>query len=145
MLLTYLLTCRGQDPRGRGQDPPGRGQVFWPRGRGHASRLNITAHQGNVLSPYLFSVYIREVSSSAIDSGIGCFVGSVCCNIILYADDMALLAPSWKALQNLINTCDACTRNLDMKCNASKSVTMIFSPYKAMRRVDYALNSAILY
>ena len=25
-----------------------------------------------------------------------------------------------------------------MKFNASKSVTMIFSPYKAMRRVDYA-------
>ena len=51
---------------------------------------------------------------------------------------MVLLAPSWKALQNLINTCDGCTRNLDMKFNASKSVTMIFSPCKAMRRVDYA-------
>ena len=42
--------------------------------------------QGSVLSPYLFSIYIREVSSAAIDSGIGCFVGSLCCNIILYAD-----------------------------------------------------------
>ena len=41
--------------------------------------------QGSVLSPYiyLFSIYIREVSSHAIDSGIGCFAGSLCCNIII--------------------------------------------------------------
>ena len=112
--------------------------VKWKTIISDSFKMRNGTRQGSVLSPYLFSIYIREVSSHAIDSGIGCFVGSLCCNIILYADDMVLLAPSWKALQNLINTCDACTKNLDMKFNASKSVTMIFSPYKAMRRVDYA-------
>ena len=112
--------------------------VKWKTIISDSFKMRNGTRQGSVLSPYLFSIYIREVSSHAIDSGIGYFVGSLCCNIILYADDMVLLAPSWKALQNLINTCDACTRNLDMKFNASKSVTMIFSPYKAMRRVDYA-------
>ena len=35
---------RGQTPRGRGHNPRGRGQVFWPRGRGQASRPNIPDH-----------------------------------------------------------------------------------------------------
>ena len=84
--------------------------VKWKTIISDSFKIRNGTRQGSVLSPYLFSIYI--VSSHAIDSGIGCFVGSLCCNIILYADDMVLLAPSWKALQNLINTCDACTYTL---------------------------------
>ena len=44
--------------------------------------------------------------------------------VLLYADDLVLLAPSWKAMQLLLNICVYVT-SLDMKFNASKSVSII--------------------
>ena len=34
-------------------------------------------------------------------SRIGCNVGGICINILAYADDIVLLAPSWRGLQQL--------------------------------------------
>lgn len=93
--------------------------------------------QGSVLSPYLFGIYMREVSYATTSSGVGCFVGSLSCNIILYADDIVLLAPSWRALQKLINICVQVTAGLDMVFNANKSVSMIFEPYDVKKHVTY--------
>ena len=53
LLASRGLEARGRTSRGRGQDPRGRGQVFWPRGRGQASRLNITAGGMIVSSSFL--------------------------------------------------------------------------------------------
>ena len=53
--------------------------------------------QGGVLSPLLFSIYIRDLLGAVTSSGVGCF-GDQCVNILAYADDMVLLAPSWHAL-----------------------------------------------
>ena len=60
---------------------------------------------------------------------------SVC--ILLYADDLVILAPTWFAQQKLLNLCNAAVIGLDMKFNTSKSVTMIFVPHKITSRVSY--------
>jgi len=57
--------------------------------------------QGGVLSPYLFTRYIREILGAIVDSGIGCSIGGMLINVIAYADDLVLIAPFWKALQFL--------------------------------------------
>ena len=36
-------------------------------------------------------------------SGVGCHIGDVCFNVLAYADDLVLLAPSWAAMQQLLN------------------------------------------
>jgi hypothetical protein len=39
--------------------------------------------QGVILSPYLFSVYMRDASKAVINSSMGCHIGSMPCNIRL--------------------------------------------------------------
>jgi len=65
--------------------------------------------QGGVLSPLHFSRYIRDLLHSVAGSGVGCFIGDQCANILAYADDLVLLAPSWYALQLLLNILSAYT------------------------------------
>ena len=45
-----------------------------------------------------------------------------------YADDIVLLAPSWRALQHLINLLSKCAIEIDMSCNVLKTVCMVFQP-----------------
>jgi hypothetical protein len=91
--------------------------------------------QGSILSPYLFSVYIRNVSKTVVNSGIGCHIGNMPCNILLYADDIVIMAPSWDAQQKLLNLCYNEICSISMCLNVAKSITLIFSPYKSTRRV----------
>ena len=56
-----------------------------------------------MLSPALFAFYIKDLLSDLAHSGIGCNVGGVFFNVLAYADDIVILAPSWAALQRLID------------------------------------------
>lgn len=100
--------------------------------------------QGSVLSPYLFGVYMRYLTNNVIKSGLGCHIAGRPVNILLYADDVVLLAPSWHAQQKLLNTCANAVADLDMKFNACKSYTMIFEPYNRAKRVNCVFPSLTL-
>jgi len=82
--------------------------------------------QGDVFSPLLFSRYIRELLDDVCSSGIGCFIGTQCVNILAYADDLVLLAPSWHALQSMLNILHIQSFAIDLTCNVTKTVYMIF-------------------
>jgi len=84
--------------------------------------------QGSVLSPYLFCRYIRELLAELSCSGIGCNIGV---NMLAYADDLVLLAPSWRALQ-----LDILQKHIDLTCNARKSVCMVFRPHHSSKVVS---------
>jgi len=60
--------------------------------------------QGGILSPHLFSRYVRELLEGIISSNVGCNIGGKFFNTLAYADDMVLLA-SWFALQKLLTSC----------------------------------------
>ena len=77
--------------------------------------------QGGILSPYLFTRYMRELIYDVSHFGVGCNIGGAFYNMLAYADD-GLLAPSWGALQHLINLLSSCAAEIDMSCNASKTV-----------------------
>jgi len=53
----------------------------------------------------------------------GCMV-----NILAYADDMVLLAPSRKSLQGLLDIIDKVAVEIDMSFNTNKTVCMMFNP-----------------
>ena len=79
-----------------------------------------------MLSPYLFTRYIHPLISAVAQSRIGCNVGGWFVNILAYADDMALLASSWHALQQLVRILEYCCADLDISCNTKKTVCMVF-------------------
>jgi hypothetical protein len=77
-------------------------------------------------------------------SGIGCHLGGVPCNILFYADDMVILAPSWRSLQALLDLGAGIVHDLDMKFNASKSVARIFKPVNKSRRLTCEFDNFVL-
>ena len=91
--------------------------------------------QGSVLSPYLVCVYMRGITKDVTTCGTGCHIGGMPACILMYADDVALLAPSWHAQQKLMHVCSESVARVGMTFNATKSTTMIFPPYRAARRV----------
>ena len=59
-------------------------------------------HQGGVLSPILFTMYIDDLLSGLQQLGVGCHWGSDFVGAVFYADDLALLVPSAAALQIML-------------------------------------------
>ena len=49
-------------------------------------------------------------------------------NILAHADDLVLLAPSWHAMQELINLLHLQANMIDMVYNAKKTCCMVFNP-----------------
>lgn len=92
--------------------------------------------QGGILSPYLFTRYVRELTNTIVSIHIGCNIGGVFYNILAYADDIVLLAPSWRALQLLINILSQCSIDIQMSCNVAKTVCMVFNPNSRKMIVD---------
>jgi len=60
--------------------------------------LSCGVWQGGVLSPYLFAMYIDSIFDKVKHSNVGCNLKWFCLSIILYADDLLLLAPSVSSL-----------------------------------------------
>jgi len=82
--------------------------------------------QGGILSPTLFSRYIRDLLAELILTRVGCNIGGLFINVLAYADDIVLLAPSWKALQQLLSVLEHHIADINMMCNINKTVCMIF-------------------
>ena len=59
--------------------------------------------QGAVLSPYLFQLYIRHLLKSVVGCNIGFNIAECLVNILAFAEDMVLMAPSWRGLQCLLD------------------------------------------
>jgi len=49
-------------------------------------------------------------------------------NVLAYADDIVLLAPSLTAMQTLLDVLDINILLINMTCNTSKTVCMVFNP-----------------
>ena len=72
------------------------------------------------MSPYLFSRYVRDTIRAVTDAGVGCKVANHVVNIIAYADDLVLIAPSWRALQTLISVLYVHALEIIMTLNTQK-------------------------
>jgi len=82
--------------------------------------INFGVRQGSVLSPFLFALYLDDLSKLG-----SLFKG--CC-IILYADDILILSPSVSQLEHLLHACESELAWLDMAINFSKSCCIRVGP-----------------
>jgi len=86
--------------------------------------------QVSILSPYLFTCYVRPLIRAVVQSRLGCNNGGLVVNILAYADDMIILAPSWYAMQDLLKILEMHCHKLDIICNTKKTVCMMFKPIR---------------
>ena len=82
--------------------------------------------QGGILSPFLFNIYIDVLLEEVTSLSVGCKLGHFMSNIIAYADDVVVLAPSITALQRILDTCSSTAKLLKLNFNTKKSVCMQF-------------------
>ena len=55
--------------------------------------------QGCLLSPALFAIYINDLATKVNNSNCGVRINESMLSILLYADDIALIAPNEESLQ----------------------------------------------
>ena len=105
--------------------------VQWGSTKSAFFQVTNGVRQGGVLSPALFNVYIDQISRKLNNKvNIGCSIGNVVVNNLVYADDMCLMAPSAKGLQELIDICLIEAKKLNILYNMKKTVCMCVQPKK---------------
>lgn len=82
------------------------------------------------MSPLFFAKYISNLIHIITQSKIGGNIGGVFYNILAYADDLILIAPSWHAMQKLLCILEAGATEIDMLCNVNKTCCMVFNPIR---------------
>ena len=61
-------------------------------------------------------------------SNVGCYIDGQCMNHLMYADDICLLAPTAKAMQQLLDICNDYGLANDITFNPLKTVGLFFKP-----------------
>ena len=84
--------------------------------------------QGGILSPYLFAVYVNDLSVILNSSNIGLHMCNNPLNHIFYADDLCIMASSPGGLQSILNICSQYASVNDITFNFSKSMCVVFKP-----------------
>ena len=69
-------------------------------------------NQDGVFSPILFCIYLDGLLCGLAESKIGCYIGNVFVDALAYADDIALLAPTTRAMYLLPGMCDEFAQEL---------------------------------
>ena len=76
-----------------------------------------------VLSPYLFAVYLDELSIQLGSARVGCTVENIVVNHLKFADDICVFSPNISGLQCLLNICE-------ITLNCDKTIGVLFCPKK---------------
>ena len=114
--------------------------IFWYSKQRFATKwLNVISafftvsngvRQGGIMSPLLYNVFMDDLSKELVKSKVGCYIGNMCINHLMYADDSVLLAPSPYALQKLIGICEQYAKNNEVVYNSKKTVCMVIKSKK---------------
>ena len=82
--------------------------------------------QGGILSPFLFNIYMDDLSVNLKECPTGCIAGGTIVNHLMYADDIVLLSPSATGHSLLLQVCGKYGLEHDIRFNSKKSAVIIF-------------------
>ena len=118
--------------------------IRWGETMSEYFKVTNGVRQGSVLSSYFFNVYMDDLSERLNELKIGCMVGALIINHLLYADDLVLISPSSRGLHTLIGVCEKFGINNDIIFNATKSAVMCFKSKSHLKFniPEFLLNNA---
>ena len=84
--------------------------------------ISLGVRQGDSLSPTLFAIFINDLATEVKEAKQGIYIDTdYHLPILLYADDVVLIAPSHTNMQNMLDIVTSWCRRWGMSVNASKS------------------------
>jgi len=89
--------------------------------------------QGCLISPLLFSLYVNDLAESIKDLNCGVDIGDSNLSILLYADDIVLIAPTEDELQTMLNHVDSWCFKWRLSINENKTKVLHFRPKSTPR------------
>ena len=92
--------------------------------------------QGGILSPFLFNIFMDDMSTELNSCYTGCVVGDTIVNHVMYADDLVVFSPCEEGLAELIEICNKYGCSHDIIFNPLKSAVMIFKNRALQRCTD---------
>ena len=104
--------------------------VRWGAKSSQSFSIPLGIKQGGINSPEFFSCYFNGLTNLLRSKKIGCHLYKLFLAIILFADDICLLAPTCSALERLIEMCADYCNNLGLTFNSKKSKILVFSKSK---------------
>ena len=87
--------------------------------------------QEGVLSPFLFAVYLDDLSTELNNIKARCYIGEVLLNHLMFADDIYVFCPSVRGLQSILDVCQAYAKSHEIIFNCPKTVCMTFKAKSA--------------
>ena len=86
--------------------------------------VGVGVRQGDVLSPFLFNVFVEALVDRLREKGLGIKVEGTTVGIMLFADDIVLLADDEATMQKMLDELSGWCREYRMEPNAKKSAVL---------------------
>ena len=112
-------------------------KVKWKDASSSYSHLETGVRQGGIISPFLFNVYINDIINDIASTNCGCMMGITRLNILVYADDIVLLAQSITEMERLYSKLCNSIDNLKLSVNKTKTKCLCFG--KKLNRTNEKL------
>jgi len=90
-------------------------------------KTELGVKQGGCLSPLLFAIYVADLSEIIDNLNIGVTISSQKINLIIYADDIALMCESKSDMEKLLKALDQYGKEKEIKFNGNKTFLMVFN------------------
>ena len=101
--------------------------VKWDNEFSRSFKVPLGIKQGGINSPEFFGCYIDDVSKLLRNLHIGCHILGMFLAMLLFADDLCLMAPTRGALDKMVQTCASYCKDYGLTFNAKKSKIVVFS------------------
>ena len=101
--------------------------------------VNSGVRQGDVLSSTLFGIFIDDLVQEIKELNIGIDYEGMCINILLYADDIILMAESQNELQCMLDKLAKWCQNWRLIVNSSKTKIIHFSKRNQVKEYTFSI------